>query len=116
MIHQPPLPFKTLPAPETFHYSSEESDARDPTNTLVDRSKVSDKGFDAESRLFLQLLKFGGLGHRGTKSQHPEEELEGTIPNKKARRRGSGYVKYHRFWKHQEECEIPAPEPARRGY
>ena len=41
---------------------------RDPTNTLVDRSKVSGKGFDGERRLFLILSKFGGFEHQGTKS------------------------------------------------
>ena len=55
------LPYKTLPTPETFHYTSREPDARDTTNTLVDRSKVSCKGFDTQSRLFLVLLKFGVL-------------------------------------------------------
>ena len=73
-----------------------EPDLRDPTNTLliVYQSKVSDKGFDGESRPLLVLLKFGGFEHRGTKSSHhPEEELDGTIPFKKPRRRGSGYVK-----------------------
>ena len=63
--HQPtpstsaPLPYKTLPAPETFHPISEEPDARDPTITLLDRSKVFCKGFDEERRLFLVLLEFG---------------------------------------------------------
>ena len=36
--------------------------------TLVDRSKVSDKSFDAESRLFSVLSKFGVLEHQETKS------------------------------------------------
>ena len=34
----------------------------------MDRSKVSGKGLEAESRLFLALIKFEGFEHRGTKS------------------------------------------------
>ncbi|CAN0416383.1 unnamed protein product, partial [Ascophyllum nodosum] len=100
----PPLPNKILPATETFHYTSQETDvsdptntrvgepdgkgpptntlvgnptARDPTNTLVDRSKVSDKGFDAESRLFLVRSNFVFFNIKKRRVHLPEDESWG---------------------------------------
>ena len=69
----------------------------------MDRSKVSGKGFDAESRLFLVFLKFEVLNI---------EERRVTIQKKSWREQyrsrgseeGSWYVKYHRFRKHQESA------------
>ena len=40
----------------------------------MDRSKVSDKGFDAGSRLFLVPLKFGGLSTKKRRVHLPKEE------------------------------------------
>ena len=98
----PPLPYKTLPATEPFHYTSGEPDARDPTNTLVDRSKVSDKGFGEERRMFFVLLKFGVFEHQGTKSSF---RRTGENTDRDAPGGDSWYVKYHRSRKHQGECK-----------
>ena len=58
---------------------------RDSTNTLVYRSKVSDKGLDEEMGLFLVVLKFGVLNIKERKVHYPAELK--TISTKKARGR-----------------------------
>ena len=71
----PPLPYKTLDAQrlsitpvgnpavrDPTHYTSGESNVRDPTNTLVDRSNVFGKGFNQERRLlFVFFSEIWGL-------------------------------------------------------
>ena len=50
----------------------------------------------------------------GFRASKDEEFIQKAGGDNEKRPPGGG-SKYYRFWKHREECEIPAPEPAREN-